>query len=47
MVPYHSYHVGLGGVYMLGEILKSSYGGQATNGWDHFLWGQLTPQDTM
>ena len=29
-----------------GGIFKSSYGGQATKGWDHFLWGELTPRDT-
>ena len=25
-----------------GEILKSSYGIEATKGWDHFLLGELT-----
>ena len=36
----------LGGTYRLGKILKSSYGGQATKGWDHFLLGEMTPRDT-
>ena len=36
----------LGGANRLREILQPSYEEQATKGWDHFLWGQLTPQDT-
>ena len=33
----------LGGTYWLGNILLSSYGGQATKGWDIFYGGELTP----
>ena len=39
--------IGLGGAYRLREILKLSYEVQTTKGWDYFLWGKLTPQDTM
>ena len=40
------------GALRLGEILKSSHGGgegrrQATTGWEHFLWEDLTSQYTM
>ena len=35
----------LGGAYRLREILKSSSNGP-TKGWDHFLWGEVTPRDT-
>ena len=38
----------LGRTYRLGEDFKVIiWGGQATKGWDHFLLGELTPQDTM
>ena len=30
-----------------GEILKSSFVRQVKKGWDHFLWRELTPRDTM
>ena len=40
---------GLGGTYRWGRgrFFKSSFVRQVTKGWDHFLWGELTPRDTM
>ena len=40
-----------GGTCKLGEDFKiinggGGGGGQATKGWEHFLLGELTPQDT-
>ena len=39
--------VGLGGAKRCGKVLKSSYGGASHIGREVFLWGGLTPLDTM
>ena len=38
--------MGYGETCRLGEDFKFINGGQATKGWEHFLLGELTPQDT-
>ena len=38
--------MGLGGAHRLGGDFKVFTWGQATRGWDHFLFGELTPRDT-
>ena len=56
MLSYHSCHIYRKSIYIyiyiyiyiwLGEILKLSYGGQATKGWELFLLGKLTRQNPM